>query len=992
LEEGRSFWLYGLKGCGKTHRLERAVEAVSDEQSVQVVTLFPEMTLTQWSEALFDALPASAESPSTQPTSPQPSDVEDRWRRWCELYVQHADAVFVVIDGWQWMPRALLRHGVQMLFHQGASCGFVACATPHTYLWADQILKLDIIKCPLLDEHEEQQMVCTLFAERDCLELYDAYARFARDRTGHPMHQLAVARGLIEEADRGDDFARQVQLGLCRNLLEAFDRECIEALSPLAHLGYPMSPHVLWRYFERDTVLSAIECGALYEDLDTVVVPAALSGALAQTLKPSDDQWWQLLHCMWDTYLAASAHAGDAAVDPALVQALLGVFSKTSQVGEETEEQRAFLVEVMGGIDDEFRTLLAIPRLPAALQALEAIPARLHGAMPAARFRLSQSLSASGRKNEADKLLRGLLRMKNTDVGKRAFLWTQMFAAYEGNADEAVTALMAFLDERVEPGDPLDTVARLVLTRILTFRGFFRQALPIVRGGIRSARGNGAIRDLHLLRNLHGMCLSFTGERETGLPLMHDACDTLQRLDMELAHVEARHILATVYFELEEYEKARVEARTARAEYERLDDQRNLRMLEVKEHLIALSLGEEEPPPWSELDKAPAATEWSYYQAELSFADALHAKRRGDEELTLRNLRSAFQNHLARGNVQALGRLLRHYLPLLLERMAFVQTRELLASLDRHHLQERELGEITTGLIDAVWLTGDFVEWEVTCATLVEGAPQQLFPRSATHSPTTRIAGWADQWEGVVCGEARGFEDFSGLAGSAQLGALHRGWAAIWKGDIAACRRALLLCEEIDLEGTLFGFLRGLLHWSISRTAGGTQAADGLRWRAEILEFWRRLSPQMTVHQLNFWEGLLERKGDQMPEILSHALERWLGTIQQWRIEQAMLIDEELGIVFIGEHRHDLGSDTITFSVLSYLAHHQHDDEPVSVGDLFEDVWERTYNPPSSNSSVYVTIGNLRQELDGDARRESVIRLERGEGYALDIPTVLAPR
>lgn len=932
LRDRRAFWLYGFQGCGKTRFIRQAADKLDLAHTVEIVSLYPQTSKEQWCDKLFDALPDAADTP------PSPKeDVESIWRGWCERYAEHAAAVFVVIDGWQWMPAELHRRGAELLGRDGLACGFVACAAPRTYLCTAQILSLDVIECPLRPRLREDRLV---------------------------------------------------RAALCRDLFEGLSDECVGEVAPLVHLPRPLSPDVIWRHFDRSMVLPALDRGLLYEHIDSVAVAQPLRAGLCALLEPRAEQWVELLACMWEVFRAAAEAAGHGSVAPGLVQATLEVFAQASMVLDEpSSSERAWLKEVMLGLDAHFRTLLTPSRLPAALEALELIPSQLLQAMPVARLRLGQCLPAAGRTHEADRLLDGLVRMKHTDAGKRAFLWTQMFAALGGNADEAIDALRDFLDERVEPGEPLDAVARLVLTRILTTRGLFRQALPVAKDGIRAARANRAMRDLHMLRTMHGMCLALTGDRDAGVELVRDACDTLHELGFELAHAEARHLLATLYLELGAYDKARVELRAVRPEYERLRDTRNLKMLQVKEHIIALSLDEEQPPCWTDLDKTPAPTEWSLYQAELSFAQALHAMRSGDTPLALDSLQRSVDEHLTRGNVQALRRLLAHYLPLLLDNVEFARTRSLLTSLDAERLAEQDLGEVNGLLVDATWLTGDFGHWGLSGEALAVGGPATLFPRAMGHTACEAVDAWAGQWEATVCAKAYDGPRDSGPPLCAELAALRRGWQKLWDQDQVGMRRALKVCEELDLEGSLFGFLRGLLH----HVARVDRRCETPRRRSDMLEFWRRLSPMHVIHQLGFWEHLLEQAGAQMPEALAATLCEWLDIVQKWRIDGAMLIDEELGEVLIADRRIALGADTVAFSVLCHLAGHARGGEPVAVDDLFTAVWDRPYNPLSSKSNVYVTIANLRQALDIDDEHDSVIQLDRGVGYSIGVPVVVAP-
>lgn len=939
IQDRRAFWLYGFAGCGKTDRLRQVVDRLDTAHTVEIISLYQDTSTAAWATKLFDVFPDAIDDVDA-------TDIELTWRRWCERYSEYSDDIFVVFDGWQWMPGELRRHGVELLLRDDLACGFVACAAPRTYLRTAQVLQLDVFECPPSSRQQHEP---------------------------------------------------KVRAAICRDLLDGLGDECRRALAPLAHLPCPLDSEAVWKSFERAPLLAAVDVGLLYEHLGSVTVAQPLQAALTDMLEPSGAQWLELLECVRDVFAAADQPTDHGTIDPALLQATLDVFAKASRALEDPPEaERAFLKEVMSGLDTHFRTLLTPTRLPAALAALEQIPSRLLQAMPAARLRLGQCLTAAGRTAEADRLLDGLVRMKHTDAGKRAFLWKQMFAALVGEAgdgaDEAIDALEDFLDKRIEPGEPLDAVARLVLARILTTRGMFRRAIDVAEDGIRAARATEVVRDLHMLRTMRGMSLALTVERDAGIELVNDACNTLRDLGFKLAHVEARHILATLYLELGEYEKARAELQTVRPEYERLRDIRNLQMVDVKEHIIALLLDEDEPPPRAELAKTPAPSDWSYYRAELDFAEALHAIHRGDAAAALDGLHKSVHTHLSRGNLQALRRLLRHYLPLLLDSGEFSKARELLSALDAARLSEQRLSEQRTRdvaglLIDTLWLTGDFGEWDMCDDVIEVGGPPTLFPRSLGHAPAEPMAAWMERWEHTVAGEADQISANTEVVGCSELAPLYRGWHRLWADDMVESRRELLLCEELDLEGSLFGFLRGLLHHAVQ----ADPRADMLRWRAEMLEFWQRLSPMIVIQQLGFWEKLLDRRRSDMAPRLADTLDRWVDVIQKWRVEGAMLVDEALGDVFMEGRRVSIGTDTVGFSVLCHLARRAPNDEPVPVDELFEAVWERPYNPPSSNSNVYVTIGNLRQELDLDDGRESVIRLERSVGYSINVPVVLAP-
>ncbi|QDG53617.1 hypothetical protein FIV42_23585 [Persicimonas caeni] len=930
LRDRRAFWLYGFEGCGKTAHLRRATDGLDTAHNVEIVSLYPDTSTEAWATKLFEALPDATN------LGVEAADLETTWQRWCDIYAEHRDDIFVVIDGWQWMPAELRRLGAERVLRDGLSCGFVACAAPRTYLRTAQVLRLDVIECPPFVPQQDSSTV------------------------------LAA---------------------LCRDLLEGLTDESKRALAPLAHLPCPLDSAVVWSHFDRDALLPALEVGLLYEHIGSVTVAPPLKAALTDMLEPTGEQWMELLECIWDVFCAADRETDCGTVDPALLQATLDVFARASRALEDpSEAERTFLKEVMASLDAHFRTLLTPTRLPAALAALEQIPSRLQQAMPAARLRLGQCLTAAGRSDEADRLLDGLVRMKHTDAGKRAFLWTQMFAALGGDADAAIEALETFLDERIEPGEPLDAVARLVLARILTTRGMFRRAIDVAGDGIHAARANEAVRDLHMLRTMRGMSLALTDERDAGIDLVNDACDTLRDLGFELAYVEARHILATLYLELGEYENARAELQTVRPEYERLRDTRNLQLVDLEEHIIALLLAEDEPPPRAELTMTPAPSDWSYFGAELNFAEALHAIHQGDAAAALDRLHKSVHAHLSRGNLQALRRLLRHYLPLLLDSGEFSKARELLSALDAARLAEQRMRDIAGLIIDALWLSGDFGEWDMCDDVIEVGGPPTLFPRSLGHAAAETMGAWMERWEHTVAGEAGPISNNSGIVGCSELAPLYRGWQKLWAGDLVGSRRELLLCEELDLEGSLFGFLRGLLHHAVR----ADPRADMLRWHAEMLEFWRRLSPMIVLQQLGFWEKLLDRRRTDMAPALAETLESWLDIIQKWRVEGAMLVDESLGAVFIDGRRIELGNDTVAFSALSFLAKRAPDAPPVAVDELFEAVWDRPFNPQSSHNNVYVTIGNLRQELDLDDASKSVIHLERGVGYSISMPVVVA--
>lgn len=999
LEEKRSFWLWGLKGSGKTYRLKKARESMRDSIFLRVVTFFEGMTLSQWAHALSSVLPNSQLRISKEIEEEDgPEEAENLWRSFVRAYSEQSEESFLVVDGWQWMPSSLHRLGVEVLLREGLSCGLVSSATPYSYLRADQVVRFDVIQNSPLPLEEEERLMGALFTRQGSPDLLENYRAAQMGSIGHPILAMLTAQSLLESTGSGElevstinrphglAVNQRVGLRFCETFLDDLDGPCRRALAVIAHCAVALPGDLLWLHLDRSLLGPAMNAGILEENLSTVTIADPLKGTIPALLIPERADWWLLLRILWENFQRERANSNSSALDPDLVQTLLNGFSQSCQTGIETDQERAFLVEVFDGIDPELRALYTDRRLPAILKAIEEIPAQVLGAMPSLRFRLSQCLMMVGRRSEADKILRGLLRMKNTDVGKRAFLWTQMFAAFEGQADEVIKELITFLKDRVEHGEELDTIAHRVLVIVLTMRGSFRRALPIAGAGVRSARASGSIWDLHLLRNLQGMCLAFTGDQERGLALMHDACESLQRLGMEQPHAEARHLLATVYLELEKYSEARQELRQVRAEYERFQDQRNLRMIDVKSHLIALSLGEEEPPPWSELDETPADTEWSYYQAELSFAEALHSMRRGEKGKVLESLQHSLREHLTRGSVQALGRILRLYLPLILEQSALPKGRELLENLETHHFQERDFGPTAERLVDLIWLTGDFGDWNLVETALGNGthleSRKTLFPRPTNHVPSQSVTLWVKSWEGVPEGEFLPLDE-----GSSELRALQQAWIAMTAGNLIDCRRSLLQSEPVDLRGSLFGFLRAVLHQAISEK-GGTKE---LRWQEEILQFWYRLPPPIVVQQLNYWEDLLQRRGPDFPQGLVETLKSWLTTIQRWRVEKALLLDETLGEVYFGGKHHHLGVDTIPFSLLSFLARRPDLREPVCVEELFESVWERRYSPPSSNSSVYVTIGNLRQILDFEGTTGSVIGLERGKGYYLDVPVVIAP-
>lgn len=67
--------------------------------------------------------------------------------------------------------------------------------------------------------------------------------------------------------------------------------------------------------------------------------------------------------------------------------------------------------------------------------------------------------------------------------------------------------------------------------------------------------------------------------------------------------------------------------------------------------------------------------------------------------------------------------------------------------------------------------------------------------------------------------------------------------------------------------------------------------------------------------------------------------------------------------------------------IIRYLLEHR--GQPVSVENIYEDVWHEKYMPSSTNT-VMVHILNLRKKLELDPANPTLIRTVWGKGYQID--------
>ncbi|RVU41055.1 response regulator transcription factor [Lujinxingia sediminis] len=985
LREDHPFWLHGVAGSGKSQMLRDALHATGAR--VQVVALpalapgerWEELTRRRWAGALFEAV---GEPPPTG-IGVGGEDARVVWEAWCAQVAGRR----VILEGWEWMPPEVRAFGPLRLLERRACAGVVARGAPRVFLPVGEVVRLEVIACEAWHVEQERALVDAYVIRRGRQELVGRYPAGACS-VGHPGHALSVAAALVARPP-GQEPPEEAEIErLSEALGEALGRELVQAMEPgelallagMAALKRALYARAFWRHIDRDEVRRALEQGLLVEELDQVRLATSL---LARLEAPAltHAQHWRLLQVVLDDFEARErlAPGGYAFAEDVLVllRAFALVCADPALVEEElNEEQTRSFEELCSRIHKASRQLSARRYALEAQACLQRAPDWVLRAIPEVRLRLGQLLRRVGRVAEGDKLLRSLLRLRKHETGKRAFLWAQTMAANEGCADEAIEALRDFIAS-LDREDPLYAFACLTLARVLMERGAFRSALSVLEEGIYTAGAD--IWTLELLRSWQGMCLCFTGEPEAALYQVSDAVERLAVPGLELAQAEALHVLGTMYFELERYDHAREVLRRSGALYVRFGDVRNLKMVEVAECLISLMLGEEDPPDRAELARTPAASYWAYYQAELSFAEAVHALRSGERAVARERFAEAVHQHQVSGSMHALWRVLRSYAPLLMEGGEVGPARELVAILGSPAARESAPEEAPEALRALAGLGGDLSMW----AHIEAGAPDTagaptLLPRDERGGRW--LMRWRECWEEVLTHPSgplpREIEAYP------ELGAVARAWRALAQGDTLACRRELVQSQELTLAGSLFGMVRGLLYLALGSEALPTQ-------RAEMLAFWRSLSSAQVVEQLRYWEAL-QRSGalDLDPErVLSRTLMRWLTIVERWRVNGELLIDRGRGVVYAGERYHELGADTMGFAMLCFLAERQPERVPMEA--LFEGVWQRSFSPPSSTNSVYVTVRALRQELDDGQCAESLIGVERGEGYVLRVPAML---
>lgn len=921
LEQRRAFWLCGLQGIGKARAVRDLVVRSAAAHRLEVVSLAPGDEDGGWAEALFGVFDEPGPAGGAMAV----------WRAWCERLADAGEGLFVVVDGWRWTPSAIRGDGPAWLLRRGLSCGFVAASAPMSLVGAEAMQHLEVIDYRPSDE--------------------------------------GLEAGWRE--------------AICVELLDELPAGCKRELAVGARVAHPISPARYWTIFDRGELRPALERGLLQERVGGVVMDPQWREVVAELLEPTGEQTWALLECIWDSFEEHAEKTWPRDPDISRVATLLECFAMAAEAeAAGPESSREDLREVMAGLDEHFHLLLTPEFVSPALNALERVPAGLMQEMPAARFRLAQCLSAGPRGAQAHQLLEGLTRMSSTVAGKRAFLWRQMLRALRGEGEAAIAALWEFREHRLDLDDPLESLTSLVLARMLTTRGKFEQAIEVTTAGIRAAKVHGATRDLHTLRVFEGMSRALSDERVRGVAMAEDACDRLAELGMVHARAEAVHVLATLFLELGEPERAGVALDEAKRVYERLGDMRNLLMVRVKRAIVAMERGERlEEAPSVGLARSQVMPVWPYLQAEAEFADGLFELGSGGRVAALEHLRCAWALHLEVGNLGAMPRVLGRYLPLLLESGDVLGCREVLSKASELGVSERARRVLGGASLSAMSLAGDLGAWEVFGQTLAVGAEPTLFPRSAEVKKRQGLPDWERAWHRVVRGEAVEEPEYGAV-----LMPLFRAWRFAWAGDLVASRRQLFAADQVELRGSLFGFLRGLLAHGL-RTCEPTRLAGA---RRDMIGFWRSLSPMLVLQQLGFWDDLLAQTRERRACGVFEALEAWLAVVDAWRVEEAMLVDAELGEVYWSGDRVDLGRETVAFEALCELARvAERGGRWIGVRELFEAVWRRPFNPESSPNNVYVAIGHLRQMLDGDSA-ESVISLERGVGYRLDVPVVLA--
>jgi hypothetical protein len=962
------FWLYGSPWSGKTLRLKQALKNLANDEgrpTIERVALEESMTTSQLARALLSPL-GRLESWSG----------EDLWTTFLDAYEQLREEVFVVFDGWQWMPPTVRHHGARELLLRGLRAGFVSRASAVSYLGVEHAVGIEHLHTEGLDDDEVQGKLEEIGVNVE-LSSVDAVTAGVREEVRRfPVYVAAVGHALSHRpaSDWNAEMGRVLYLEVARGLLQSLSGELPRELDLLGYLRRPLPRRVFWAHFDRERWQGAVDQGLLVEHVDTVEVCPVFVEALLARKPARADEWSLLLGCLGDSYEVWPDWDG--------YSDLLHAFADTLRFGEVPESDGDLIGGVVKILDRDFAGYLNLARVGLLLERFEEIPFVFLRRFPVLQFRLAQCLSLAGRRAESQRLVNALLDITTDDVGKKAFLWKWMNSGSEGDVEQAITALTDFVTSKVEPGEPLDVTARVVLSRLLIGRGYYRQALPVALEGVRAAKSQVSTRDYHLLKNLYGVCLCACGDYPSGRAMMEQACDALEQLQLTTAHVEARHTMASQCFEQGDFPSARAAFHVVRPLYEALKDERNLQLITLSEAVIDVYEGKDVGMA-VDLLLPPTQQFWPYLEAERAFLRGLIDRREHGQEHAVEQFEQAFDIHLRGGSVWVLRRILREYVPAIIARGDYVRARKVIGQLDGEQVREQDFGAIRSHLVDLVGWTGDLASAQRLGLDAHDPTQIRLMPCWPGVSPCPAVSQWMACWEHLLTG-GDGAEVEQGMTA---LGALRTALEQVLEGDMRHGSRSLLLASNLPVEGTLFGFIRGLLLSVAGDPRGLNQA------RAEMLSYWIGLPSPLMLQQLEWWERVLERTPESAPDTYRLALGRWLECVQRWRVDRALLIDEGRGVVCFGQRQCDLGADSVNFALLRCIARTSTDrygDSGAIIGieEIFEEVWHRPFNPKSSKNNVYVGIRTLRQELAVLDETYEFIELERGHGYRLTSPVV----